>query len=40
MIGLIRELVRFLSQDLLSVEDVVGRVNPIVNDPGVGLSAR
>lgn len=34
MFGLIRELVRFLSQDLLSVEDMVGRVDPIVNDPG------
>ncbi len=34
MIDLIRELVRFLSQDALSVDDVVGRVGPIVNDPG------
>lgn len=34
MIDLIRELVRFLSQDSLSIEDVVGRVGPIVNDPG------
>lgn len=34
MIDLIRELVGFLSQDPLSVEDVVVRVGPIVNDPG------
>lgn len=34
MINLIQELVRFLSQDLLSVEDVIGRVGPVVDDPG------
>jgi hypothetical protein len=34
MIDQIRELVRFLSRDSLSVEDVVGRVGPVINDPG------
>ena len=32
---LIGELVDFLSQDPLTVDDVVGLVGPVVNDPGV-----
>jgi hypothetical protein len=34
MIDLIQELVRFLSQDLLGVEDVIRRLGPVVDDPG------
>lgn len=34
MIDLIRELIRFLSQDMLTVEDVIGRVGPVAHDPG------
>src|SRR5262245_32015593 len=38
MIDVIRELFRFLSQDPLSVEDVISRVGPVVNDPGAPMS--
>jgi hypothetical protein len=34
MIDLIKELVQLLSQDPLSVEDVIARVGPIEKDPG------
>lgn len=34
MIDLIRDLVEFLSQDSLAVEDVVARVGTITHDPG------
>ena len=37
MIDVIRELFRFLSQDPLSVEDVISRVGPVVNDPGAPM---
>jgi hypothetical protein len=37
MIDVIRELFRFLSQDPLSVEDVIIRVGPVVNDPGMPM---
>lgn len=34
MIDLIRELHQFLSNDPLSIEDVIARVGPVTNDPG------
>jgi hypothetical protein len=34
MIDLIRDLIHFLSQDPLTVEDVIARVGPVVHDPG------
>jgi hypothetical protein len=37
MIDVIRELIHFLSQDLLNVEDVIGQVGPVVHDPGVPM---
>lgn len=37
MINLIGKLVRFLSQDSLSVEDVISQVGTIVHDPGVPM---
>jgi hypothetical protein len=37
MIDVIRELFRFLSQDPLSVEDVISKVGPVVDDPGLPM---
>jgi len=37
VIAIVRDLVRFLSQDPLSVEDVIDRVGPVVRDPGVPM---
>jgi hypothetical protein len=37
MIDIIRELIRLLSQDPLSVEDVISRVGPVVDDPGAPM---
>lgn len=35
--GLVQELVRFLSQNPLSVEDIAAFVGPVTHDPGVPL---
>lgn len=35
---LIRDLISFLSQDTLTVEDVVARIGPVTNDPGIPMS--
>lgn len=37
MIDLIRELIHFLSQDMLTIEDVVARIGPVAHDPGVPM---
>lgn len=37
MIDLIRDLIPFLSQDLLTIEDVVARIGSIAHDPGVPM---
>jgi hypothetical protein len=39
MTDLVTDLVRFLSQDALTVEDVAGFVGPVVDDPGAPLPA-
>ncbi len=37
MMELIRELIRFLSQDPLAVDEVTARIGPIVRDPGIPM---
>ncbi len=39
MTDLVTELVAFLSQDALTIEDVAGFVGPVADDPGVPLPA-
>ena len=39
MIDQIQELIRLLSQDPLSVADVIARVGPVVDDPGIPQTA-
>lgn len=39
MIDQLQQLIRFLSQDPLSVADVVARVGPVVSDPGIPQQA-
>lgn len=37
VINLVQELVRFMSQDSLGIGDVVARIGPIVDDPGIPM---
>ena len=40
MIDLIEELVRFLSQDPLTVRDVIARIGAVIEDPGIPMPIR
>lgn len=37
MIDLIRDLIPLLSQEMLTIEDVVARIGPVAHDPGVPM---
>jgi hypothetical protein len=37
VIDLVRQLIDFLSQEPLNVDDVVARVGPIIDDPGIPM---